>query len=165
LDHTQGAEGFATALDLGGAGLDTLRAAAGTEAVLDTGLVLALLAQGLPRWFLSREGARLLLKMVETGIAAELLKQGNLIKVSARGRGCRAVKPHLLCSCVRLWPSQPPLEIKQSPGRALPNGLPGQWEVRELRVGVYAFLRAPRQRFHSVELLIWAEADRQRGVA
>jgi hypothetical protein len=83
LDNMQGAEGFATALDLGGAGLDTLRAAAGTEAVLDTGLVLALLAQGLPRWFLSRDGASLLLKMVETGIAAELLKQGNLIKVRA----------------------------------------------------------------------------------
>ena len=41
----QGAEGFATALNLSGAGLDTLRAAAGTEAVLDAGLVLALLAQ------------------------------------------------------------------------------------------------------------------------
>lgn len=86
LRNTQGAEGFATALDLGGAGLDTLRAATGTEAVLDTGLVLALMAQGLPRWFLSREGAGLLLKMVETGIAAELLKQGNLIKVRVCAR-------------------------------------------------------------------------------
>ena len=35
---------------------------------------------------------------------------------------------------VRLWPSQPPLEIRQSPGRALPNCFLGQWEVRELRV-------------------------------
>jgi hypothetical protein len=43
--EVQGAEGFATALNLSGAGLDTLRAAAGTEAVLDAGLVLALLAQ------------------------------------------------------------------------------------------------------------------------
>lgn len=38
-------------------------------------------SQGLPKWFISRKGGALLVKMIETGIAAELLKQGNLIKV------------------------------------------------------------------------------------
>ena len=40
-----------------------------------------------------------------------------------------------LSNCARLWPSQPPLEIKQSPGRTPPNCGLGQWEVRELWVG------------------------------
>eukprot|EP00976_Prorocentrum_cordatum_P076411 1182294-Prorocentrum_minimum.AAC.2 len=42
-------------------------------------------AQGLPRWFLSRQGGRLMIKMVETGVAAALLTQGNLIKVRVLG--------------------------------------------------------------------------------
>jgi len=42
-------------------------------------------------------------------------------------------------SSARLWPSQPSLEIKQSPGRTLPNCLLGQWEVGELRVGFKHF--------------------------
>mmetsp|Transcript_13251 Transcript_13251/g.28120 ORF Transcript_13251/g.28120 Transcript_13251/m.28120 type:complete len:580 (-) Transcript_13251:347-2086(-) len=69
------------AVNLGDAAVDTWRAAAGTEAMIDMGLVLALLAQGLPRWFLSREGGRLMVKMVESGVAAALLTQGNLIKI------------------------------------------------------------------------------------
>jgi len=76
-----GATVLNSAVDLGNASVDVYRAAAGTEAMIDAGLILALLAQGLPRWFLSREGGRLLLKMVESGVAAELLKQGNLIKL------------------------------------------------------------------------------------
>lgn len=62
------------------AGIDVLRAAAGTELIVDTALVLALVAQGLPSWFFQNQGGKLLLKMVETGIAAALLKQGNLLK-------------------------------------------------------------------------------------
>ncbi|KAK3270810.1 hypothetical protein CYMTET_20807 [Cymbomonas tetramitiformis] len=62
------------------AGIDVLRAAAGTELIVDTALVFALVAQGLPSWFFQNQGGKLLLKMVETGIAAALLKQGNLLK-------------------------------------------------------------------------------------
>jgi hypothetical protein len=67
------------------------------------------LTQGLPRWFLSREGASLLLKMVETGIAAALLKQGNLLKVRLLAVWPRGGSPH------------PPTRIYQMPVRP-PHG-------------------------------------------
>ena len=41
----QGATVLTSAIDLGGAGVDVYRAAAGTEAMIDAGLILALLAQ------------------------------------------------------------------------------------------------------------------------
>lgn len=50
----QGATMLNSAVDLGSAGVDTFRAAAGTEAIIDAGLVLALIAQvsahGHVRW-------------------------------------------------------------------------------------------------------------------
>lgn len=61
------------------AGLDVLNAAAGTEVLLDTGILLALVAQGVPSRVLT-EGGGAMWKMVETGVAGAMLERGSLVK-------------------------------------------------------------------------------------
>jgi len=51
-------------------------------------------------------------------------------------RGVAQLSNKFQATAPAFWPSQPPPEIKQSPGRTLPTCLLGQWEVREVAGGV-----------------------------
>jgi hypothetical protein len=61
---------------------------AGTEALLDIGIVAALLTAGLPRRFLANGGA-LMVKLIESGVGVVLLERAELLKVG----GCTS------CEC------------------------------------------------------------------
>lgn len=70
----------------GGAGASELARAGGTgEVMLDVGLVTALLTAGLPRRFLA-DGGALMVKLVESGVGAELLRRGDVLRALVERR-------------------------------------------------------------------------------
>jgi len=78
---SEAASFMARGATLADAGLDVMQAAAGATEIIDIGIVMALVAQGLPtRLFTSAYGGEALLLMVETGVATEMLQRGNLVK-------------------------------------------------------------------------------------
>lgn len=67
-------------------GASELARAGGTgEVMLDVGLVTALLTAGLPRRFLANGGA-LMVKLVESGVGAELLRRGDVLRALVERR-------------------------------------------------------------------------------
>ena len=77
---------LAAVLADGGASASELARAGGTgEVMLDVGLVTALLTAGLPRRFLANGGA-LMVKLVESGVGAELLRRGDVLRALVERR-------------------------------------------------------------------------------
>jgi len=58
---------------------------AGVDALLDVGIIAALMTAGLPRRFLANGGA-LLVKLIESGVAVVLLERADLLKVMVERR-------------------------------------------------------------------------------